>query len=114
MQSIFREYDIRGIFQKELNEVFPNSKISWTTTDWEIISWKVKKQSIIISVSLFEKTNVNTLLLENIWKYNILEILEILEQNIIKQNTKCLIIFADWISSVEWLLDLIYKKYPQN
>ena len=98
--------------QKELNEVFPNSKISWTTTDWEIISWKVKKQSIIISVSLFEKTNVKTLLLENIWKYNILEILEILEQNIIKQNTKCLIIFADWISSVEWLLDLIYKKFP--
>lgn len=100
------------ILRQDLLEIFPNSNIAWTTTDWEILNWKVTSGQIIVSISVFEKTKVKTNFYDYSSKKTALAIFQKIEKELIFDNTKSLIIFSDWKCNVEDVLNFIYKKYP--
>lgn len=97
--------------RRELVEIFPYANISWTTTDWEIIWWKVTKNQIIISISIFENTLVKTKMY-SFKNSNSLSIFKKIQKDLITSDTKVLILFSDWVNDIEWVLWYIYKNYP--
>ncbi len=97
---------------KTLNENIFKPIINWVTTAWEFIDGKSSQNSIVISFSCFEKTNINSIY------YKIEENKESFDEtlkNIIKYNTKLVLFFADWFkksSKIEYFLKRFYELYP--
>jgi len=92
-----------------LNNKLNKSTIAWVTTAWEFIDWKLIENSIIISFNIFEKSYINNIYHDFKDKKTFENDLE----NIIKKDTKLLLVFTDWYSpEVEKYLKYINTSYP--
>jgi diguanylate cyclase (GGDEF)-like protein len=76
-----------------INKYYPNAKIIGATTDGEIVDGKVKEGEIIISVSLFDKAKVKTLLLRR--NEPCFEFGQHFAKRLIGKDSKVLIVFSD-------------------
>ena len=101
--SILEEDTLLELSQT-LKAMIPNSQIMGTTTAGEISNGKMYEKQIIISFSIFESSIVKTTIFdfdENIEIHNTLK-------NLIKEDTKALIVFSDGLkSNAEELLHTI-------
>lgn len=87
------------IIQKVLSVNFPWAKIIWATTAWEIIWDRVVEGKIVLSISVFEYTLIDTCIYE-ISAGSEEKFWTLIWNNLIKSNTKALILFSDsiWIN----------------
>ncbi|NPA11171.1 MAG: diguanylate cyclase, partial [Epsilonproteobacteria bacterium] len=76
-----------------IKQSYPNANIIGSTTDGEIIDGKVTSKNIVISVSVFDKAKVKTLLMQKNTKS--LQFGEEFAKRIITPNSKVLIAFTD-------------------
>lgn len=95
--------------QKILNTLLPQAVMIGTTTDGEIIDGRILTKQIVLSFSVFEKTKLTACMIENendeCFKSGVL-----LADNLIKHDTKALILFADSMhTNGEELLNGVYS-----
>ena len=93
-----------------IQEMLPSANIIGTTTSGEICSGEVYTQTVTISFSVFEHTVVKS----NFYNLDENFKLEDLENDLIRDDTKALIIFSDGLKSdAEKLLKDIYTLKPE-
>lgn len=95
-----------------LKQNINNVHIIWTTTSWEIMNWKNYQWQIVISISLFEKSNIKSFLLEySEWDENALW--KAFCDTYISDEDKLLILFTDWLNTV-WVnfLRYLHTRFP--
>ena len=110
IQVFFGKND-KDVLQEALDsisDIFPNASIISTTTAGEIIAGGLSENSIVVSISVFEKTDVKVLSFENDTPRNIANSIS---QKMITSKTKLLIIFnnpfdVDGESLIEEIQDI--------
>ena len=94
--QVFSGY-VDRYFLEELVEFFnkqlPNAKVIGSTTDGEIIESSILEQSIVLSFSIFNGTNLETYCID--LDDNAFQVGAKIAQMSVKDNTKAVIIFAD-------------------
>lgn len=88
---------VAGKIVKELLLILPKAKIIGTTTAGEIFRENVLENETVVSITVFEKTKIETILLEsNDNEYQLgIEIVK----KIVEDNTKVIILFSDGLVS---------------
>ncbi|WP_147289757.1 HD domain-containing phosphohydrolase [Helicobacter sp. MIT 14-3879] len=95
---------------KKITSILPQAEIILTSSFGAIFDGEIVKNDIVICVSTFKETIVRSISFDNSNKQDINK--EIIE-SFIKDNTKLLIIFNDYLNSnYQNMLSQIYKKYP--
>lgn len=85
--------------QKIISKYIPNANVIWTTTAWEIFQWKVFDKSVVFSISVFDKSKVNSWIVEIMPGDEFIKGKD-LAQQISRKDTKVIILFSDsiWIN----------------
>ncbi len=97
----------------EITKLLPTAKIIWTTTAGEISNWQIFENTFLLSISVFEKSIVNTIFLT----YNEASTprgdSKKIGEKIISQDTKAIILFCDGYSNYwENIFDDLYIHNP--
>ena len=93
-----------------INELLPNSSIMGTSTAGVIHNNKVKNHEIIISFSVFEKSNTSIVDYKNL---SIEVIVDNIKKNLIQNNTKLLIVFVNTFTlNANYLIKKINEQIP--
>lgn len=93
-----------------INELLPNSSIMGTSTAGVIHNNKVKNHEIIISFSVFEKSNTSIVDYKNL---SIEVIVDNIKKNLIQNNTKLLIVFVNTFTlNANYLIKEINEQIP--
>ena len=93
-----------------INELLPNSSIMGTSTAGVIHDNKVKNHEIIISFSIFEKSNTSIVDYKDL---SIEVIVDNVKKNLIQNNTKLLIVFVNTFTlNANYLIKKINEQIP--
>ncbi len=82
------------LLQEILKELLPQAVIIGTTTDGEIIGQKILTKNTVISISVFENTKIESILVEHKNK-NSYETGKKIASSILSEDTKAVILFSD-------------------
>lgn len=98
---------------KLLKDNLDNVHIIWTTTSWEIMNWKNYDWEIVISISLFEKSEIKSFLLEYL-EWNEKDLCKAFCDSYITNDDKILILFTDWLNTI-WVdfMRYLYSRFPK-
>ncbi len=84
------------LLQEILKELLPQATIIGTTTDGEIIGRKILTKNTVISITVFENTSLNSILIEH-ENDNSYETGKKIASSIVSEDTKAVIMFSDGI-----------------
>lgn len=103
--SNYNTTEIKSI-QDKISGLLPKSILVWTSTAWEICDWEVSDGKILINFTQFINTEIKSIFIE--WSgHSVDQTIDLLTKWILKNNTKCIISFADWFNQ---LAEPVLKK----
>ncbi len=101
-------------FLDYLKGLFPGVPILGTTTAGEIRSMKVYSESIVVSISFFEKTEVRTYVFPYREDISESELGKLIARECVSRNTKGLLMFADALhANLQYILKGIESIHPE-
>ncbi len=89
------EEDFIKTLIKDLKELLPQAKIIGTTTAGEIFNMSVEEESVVVSVSLFEHTDIQTAVYEKTESPTEYQLGRKIAREMIQDKTKGLLVFPD-------------------
>ncbi len=89
---------------EDLTSIFPNVSIVGTTTAGEIRSVKVLNESVVVAVSIFENTEIESRLYHRHQAPNERKLGDKIAREMIKEDTRGMLMFADGLTGNNFLL----------